>query len=169
MDADPPPLDPARILRALSDRGVRYVVIGGFAGLFHGSAHLTFDLDITPERTDQNLARLSDALRDLDARVRHRGAEVPLPFNHDARSLGAVEMWNLRTDHGDLDVSFCPSGTQGYDDLHRDAIDTTVLGIRVEMAALADVVRSKEAAGRPKDQLALPTLRRLLDEQQRKD
>lgn len=168
MDDEPPALDPAPILRALSDGGVRYVVIGGFASLFHGSAHLTFDLDITPERTDVNLARLSDALHQLDARVRAGGLDQPLAFNHDARSLGAVEVWNLRTPHGDLDISFCPSGTQGYDDLHRDAIDTTVLGIRVEMAALADVVRSKEAAGRPKDQLTLPTLRRLLDEQQRR-
>lgn len=160
-----PPLDPAPILRTLHDRGVRFVVIGGFASLFHGSAHVTYDIDITPERSTENLSRLSDALRDLDARIRAEGVDEPLPFHHDARSLDAVEVWNLRTPHGDLDISFCPSGTAGYADLHRDALDTTVLGIRVEMASLADVVRSKEAAGRPKDQLSLPTLRRLLDEQ----
>ena len=141
------------------------MVIGGFASLFHGSAHVTYDIDITPERSTENLSRLSDALRDLDARIRAEGVDEPLPFHHDARSLDAVEVWNLRTPHGDLDISFCPSGTAGYADLHRDALDTTVLGIRVEMASLADVVRSKEAAGRPKDQLSLPTLRRLLDEQ----
>lgn len=160
-----PPLDPAPILRTLHDRGVRFVVIGGFASLFHGSAHVTYDIDITPERSTDNLSRLSDALRDLDARIRAEGVDEPLPFHHDARSLDAVEVWNLRTPHGDLDISFCPSGTAGYADLHRDALVTTVLGIRVEMASLADVVRSKEAAGRPKDQLSLPTLRRLLDEQ----
>jgi hypothetical protein len=32
----------------------------------------------------------------------------------------------------------------------------------VPVAALADVIRSKEAAGREKDRLTLPTLRRLL-------
>lgn len=160
-----PSLDPAPILRALHDRGVRFVVIGGFASLFHGSAHVTYDIDITPERSMENLARLSDALRDVDARIRAEGLDEPLPFRHDAKSLAAAEVWNLRTPHGDLDISFCPSGTAGYADLHRDALDATVLGIRVEMASLADVVRSKEAAGRPKDQLSLPTLRRLLDEQ----
>lgn len=160
-----PSLDPAPILRTLHDRGVRFVVIGGFASLFHGSAHVTYDIDITPERSTENLSRLSDALRDLDARIRAEGLDDPLPFHHDAKSLDAVAVWNLRTPHGDLDISFCPSGTSGYADLHRDALDTTVLGIRVEMASLADVVRSKEAAGRPKDQLTLPTLRRLLDEQ----
>lgn len=160
-----PNLDPEAMLRALVERRVRFVVIGGIASLYHGSAHATFDLDITPERSDENLARLSEALRDLGALIRAEGIDEPLPFNHDAHSLGAVEVWNLRTPHGDLDISFVPTGTHGYDDLHRDSIETTVLGVQVEIASLADVVRSKEAANRPKDQLTLPTLRRLLDEQ----
>ena len=40
-----------------------------------------------------------------------------------------------------------------------------MLGVAIEVASLADVVRSKAAANRPKDHLTLPTLRRLLDEQ----
>lgn len=155
------------MLRSLQEHGVRFVVIGGFASLYHGSAHVTFDLDITPERSEANLTRLSDVLRDLGAKVRAEGLEEPLPFHHDAHSLDAVEGWNLRTPYGDLDISFCPSGTSGYGDLHRDAIDATVLGIKVEIASLADVIRSKEAAGRTKDELTLPTLRRLLEEQGR--
>lgn len=162
--SDAPTLDPGAILRVLSEHGVRYVVIGGFAAIYHGSPHVTFDIDITPERSAENLDRLSSALRELDARIRAEGVE-PLPFNHDGRSLGAVEVWNLRSPHGDLDISFTPAGTAGYDDLHRDAVDTTVLGVRIEVASLADVVRSKEAADRPKDHLSLPVLRRLLDEQ----
>ena len=163
----PPPLDPGPILDALQENGVRFVVIGGFAALYHGSAHITQDIDITPERTPDNVDRLSDALRQLDARVRAPAHDEALPFAHDARSLGAVDGWNLQTPHGDLDISFTPAGTTGYADLHRDAVDATVLGIRVEIASLADVVRSKEAADRPKDHLTLPTLRRLLDEQTR--
>lgn len=162
--SDAPTLDPGAILRVLSEHGVRYVVIGGFAAIYHGSPHVTFDIDITPERSAENLDRLSSALRELGAAIRAEGVE-PLPFNHDGRSLGAVEVWNLRSPHGDLDISFTPAGTAGYDDLHRDAVDTTVLGVRIEVASLADVVRSKEAADRPKDHLSLPVLRRLLDEQ----
>ena len=63
---------------------------------------------------------------------------------------------------GDLDVSFVPSGTQGYADLRRDAVTIVVHGVSVPVASLADVVRSKEAAGRDKDRLALPMSRRLL-------
>jgi hypothetical protein len=35
-------------------------------------------------------------------------------------------------------------------------------GARVQVASLADIVRSKEAAGRDKDRRALPVLRELL-------
>jgi hypothetical protein len=155
--------DPVPLLRALADHGVRFVLIGGFAAVFHGSVHLTFDIDITPDSTADNLERLSAALRDMDARVRAEGTS--LPFAHDGPSLGRAGVWNLTTPHGDLDISFTPSGTQGYRDLHRDASVAEVLGIEIEVASLADVVRSKEAADRPKDHLSLPLLRRLLDEQ----
>jgi predicted nucleotidyltransferase len=68
------------------------------------------------------------------------------------------------TDHGDLDITFVPSGTRGYDDLIRDARRVSVRGIAVPVASLADVIRSKEAAGREKDRPVLPVLRRLLEE-----
>ena len=161
--SDAPSLDPAPILRALTDHGVRFVLIGGFAALYHGAAHLTFDVDITPDASVDNLDALSAALADLDAKVRTRDEVVP--FRHDGASLARSAVWNLTTPFGDLDINLTPSGTQGYHDLRRDATETTVLGIRIEVASLADVIRSKEAANRPKDHLSLPTLRRLLEEQ----
>ena len=160
---EPPAFDPQPLLRALSEHDVRFVLIGGFAAVYHGAANLTFDIDITPESSARNLERLSAALTEIGAKVRTEGDVVP--FAHDGRSLGRATVWNLTTPHGDLDITFTPSGTAGYDDLHRDATRVEVLGVVVEVASLADVVRSKEAADRPKDRLALPLLRRLLDEQ----
>jgi hypothetical protein len=54
-----------------------------------------------------------------------------------------------------------PSDTQGYDDLRRGAIAIEILGVATRVAALADIIGSKEGAGREKDRAALPTLRRL--------
>lgn len=156
--------EPERIFDVLDRHGVRYVLIGGMAATLHGAAHITEDVDITPERTHENLERLSAALRALDARVRTHAVEGGLAFSHDATSLASATVWNLVTSFGDLDISYVPSGTGGYDDLVRDAIEIQVLGVTTTLASLADVVRSKEAAGRTKDLLALPTLRRLLDE-----
>ncbi|HJR25081.1 MAG TPA: hypothetical protein VJ804_06380 [Acidimicrobiales bacterium] len=164
MSDTSPAFDPEAMLRALSEHEVRFVVVGGFAAIYHGSAHLTFDLDITPEMSAANLERLSDALRSIGARV--RAGDEDVEFAHDAASLARATVWNLRTPHGDLDLTILPAGTHGYDDLHRDAILDEVLGVVVEVASLADVIRSKAAADRPKDQLTLPTLRRLLEEQE---
>ena len=96
-----------------------------------------------------------------------RAAELdePLPFHHDATSLAAGRIWNLTTKHGDLDITFVPSGTTGFADLTRDAETIVLRGTEVRLASLADIVRSKEAAGRDKDRRALPVLRELLARQ----
>jgi hypothetical protein len=159
-----PEFRPEEILRTLDRHGVRYVLIGGLAATIHGSAHVTTDVDITPEPGRKNLERLSAALEELHAKIRVAGEPGGLPFDHDAASLARVGVLNMTTEFGDLDICATPAGTGGYKDLSRDAIELEILGVRTMVASLADVVRSKEAAGRPKDQLTLPTLRRLLDE-----
>ncbi len=159
-----PELAPERILRVLADHGVRFVLVGGFAAVIHGSPYVTTDVDVVPERSEENLRRLSDALWEMHARVWTAGEPDGIPFGHDARSLAQAKMWNLVTDHGRLDVTFLPSGTTGFEDLDRDAVHLTILGVGVDVASLADVIRSKEAAGREKDRLVLPVLRRILEE-----
>jgi hypothetical protein len=156
-------LDPKSIFEALERHRVRYVVIGGLAATFHGSPLVTNDVDITPERTRDNLERLSAALKDLDARMRTDAVPEGLAFDHNGESLAAADTWNLTTSAGDVDITFVPAGTGGYSDLRVEAIDLDVLGLTIPVAALADVVRSKEAAGREKDARTLPTLRRMLD------
>ena len=158
--------DGIAILAVLASHRVDFVVIGGWAAVAQGSPIPTRDVDVVPDNNRDNLTRLSAALTELDARIRN-GDEEPLPFGHDATSLAAAVFWNLTTKHGDLDLSFQPSGTQGYADLRRDAIAVTLRGTPVLLASLADIVRSKEAAGRDKDRRALPILRELVAEQLR--
>jgi hypothetical protein len=92
-----------------------------------------------------------------------------VPFGHDARSLAEVPVRNLLTDAGRLDITLVPSGTQGYPDLSRDAVVFEVGDLAVSVASLADVIRSKEAAGREKDRLVLPLLRRLLERERERE
>lgn len=158
-----PEFGPELILGALNKRGVQYVLVGGFAAVIHGSPYVTFDVDVVPEQSPANLERLSAALRDLDAHVWTASQPEGLPFHHNAESLARAELWNLITRHGRLDLTFRPSGTAGFDDLARDAVHLVVLEVGVDVASLADVIRSKEAAGREKDRLVLPVLRRLLE------
>lgn len=60
------------------------------------------------------------------------------------------------TDHGPVDVVFRPDGTQGFDDLNRDAVTISYAGVAVRVASASDIVRSKTAANRAKDRLELP-------------
>lgn len=163
-DSQTPLFQPERLIAALQEADVRFVVIGGFAAVIHGSPYVTTDLDVVPDATRDNLAHLSAMLDAVHARVWTQSEPDGLPFAHDAESLAHVPIWNLVTDFGRLDITLRPSGTTGYGDLARDAVHLEILGTEADFASLADVIRSKEAADREKDRLALPVLRRLLRE-----
>lgn len=53
---------------------------------------------------------------------------------------------------------------RGYGPLRASSQPIEVYGMRVQVAALADIIRSKEAADRDKDRAALGTLRALEQE-----
>lgn len=165
----PARFQPDKILEALTHHEVRFVVIGGLAALAHGSPYPTGDIDITPDTSPENLARVSNALSDLGAQVWSGDDQAPLPFAHDATSLASVGVWNLVTEFGRVDLTLVPSGTDGYTDLVRDATRIDILGVVVPVASLADVIRSKQAANRDKDQRMLPTLRRIQAQRQHRD
>lgn len=155
-------LDLPQLLTTLHRYRVDYVLIGGLAAVYHGSPFPTEDADITPATDRENLVRLAAALRDVHARVRTDAEPDGLPFACDAETVAAAQTWNLTTDVGDLDLAFQPAGTHGYTDLKRDATRVQIYDAPVHIASLADVVRSKQAANRPKDQRVLPTLREIL-------
>jgi hypothetical protein len=160
---------PREILATLDRHGVKFVLMGGIAAVLHGAPHVTTDVDVVPENGKQNLERLTQALRELEARIRVTGEPGGIPFDQSPESLARVEIWNLTTKFGDLDIAFMPSGTRGYEDLRKDIVVMRIDGTDVPVASLADVIRSKEAAGRPRDRAALPALRELLSRQRSRD
>jgi hypothetical protein len=154
-----PELDAEAIVATLNKFGVKYVVIGAFAAQLQGAPiPRTRDIDVTPATDAANLRRLSDALHELQARIRTVDVPEGLLFDHDGPSLGKARMWNLTSPFGEFDIAFAPSGTEGYDDLARHALIVESHGESVPVADLDDVIRSKEAAGRPKDIVQLPIL-----------
>jgi hypothetical protein len=63
-----------------------------------------------------------------------------------------------------LNLVYAPAGTRGFDDLRRQAVELDLgTGNPVLVASLIDVIRMKEAAGRPKDEATLPALRQTLE------
>ena len=157
-------LRPREILGVLERHKVNYVVIGGIGARLWGSPRNTDDLDVCPAQTRANKRRLADALTDLNALFRPPGLEegYPPPGGWDERSFGSMVSLALTTELGWLDIWFVPDGTQGYDDLVRNASKADVGdGLVVQVADLADIIRSKSASGRNKDLAALDDLRAL--------
>jgi hypothetical protein len=70
-------------------------------------------------------------------------------------------MWNLVTTAGRLDIAFLPAGTEGYEDLAKDAEQFEAFGVHFLAASLDDIIRSKEATGRAKDEDDVLILRAL--------
>lgn len=151
------------MLRTLERHHVRYVVIGGIGATLHGSPLPTRDADICPALDGANLDSLASALREMEVRIRTADAPEGLPFACDAAFLQRMKLLNLTTRFGDLDLSFEPAGTSGYAELSARSVAFDLgEGLVVPVAALEDIIRSKEAANREKDRQALPTLRLLL-------
>lgn len=156
------PFDPERIIRELAQHDVAYVLIGALAARLQGFPRVTADAGITPANDARNLGKLASALRALDARVFTESVPEGLPFDCSAQTLVRAEMWNLITSAGRLDIAFKPSGTDGYADLSKKAQRYDVFGVELLAADLTDIIRSKEAAGRPQDRQDVIVMRELL-------
>ncbi len=145
------------------------MVIGGAALQSHGQRYETEDIDVTPDRAQQNLARLADVLNRMECSLEvdpaHPEKAVSLPPDYFTASvLAQATVWNLRTAHGKLDLTLKPSGfPEGYTQLIADAeqrrVATTT--ITVAVASLADVEHSKRTADRAKDRAYLQQVGRL--------
>lgn len=156
---EPGALDPAGIVAALERHQVGYVIIGGVAAQLHGSPAPTRGLDLTPERSAPNLARLAAALASVEAQEWVPGFGYPLQLPMDRRRLAGDRILLTQTRYGRVDVVPAPHGLPaGYDELEPRAHTVQAYGNELPVACLDDLVRSHSAASRAKDKLALARL-----------
>jgi len=162
------PFDPGRIITTLHEHGVEFILIGALAARLYGFPRLTADADITPADDRENVERLAKALRDLHARVYTESIPEGLVFDCSTATLSRASMWNLVTDAGRIDIAFKPAGTAGFDDLAAGAEKFRAYGIQFLAASIEDIIRSKEAADRPKDREDVAILRAMQKKQSSK-
>lgn len=159
------PLQASPLLRALAGHGVDFIVVGGMAGLAHGSAYPTYDLDIAYARDRENIARLVAALGEIEVTL--RGAPVDLPFQLDVRTIENGANFTFDSPYGSFDVLGDAVGIRNYDELRGEAVMATIEGIEVRVASIDHLIAMKRAAGRTKDKLAVEEYIVLADEQRR--
>lgn len=142
------PLDAERILRALAEHGVEYVLIGGLAVQTHGHVRTTNDADLIPSPEPANLRRLAAALRALDARVLNPGEE---DTEIDAKMLPRAPSWQFATRDGGIDVMHEVPGGRPYAELSDRALQVRLGGIDIPVVDLDDLIHMKLARGHPTD------------------
>ena len=141
------------LLRALAGHGVDFVVVGGIAMIFHGSARVTQDLDICFAPDQANLDALGAVLVELSATL--RGLPDDLPFVPDGEALRRLSIITLDTAEGPVDLLRDPPGAPAYAELRRRAERIDIDGVAVLVASLDDLEAMKRAAHRPVDQIDL--------------
>jgi predicted nucleotidyltransferase len=137
------------LLRSLNGHKARYLVIGASAFPVYGYARATLDLDIFIEPTPENAARVRAALTD---------------FGYDLTDVSVDELRTkkvlIRQYALETDVHPFVKGIT-FEDAWARRVNDQIKGVPVAFACLDDLIRMKEAAGRPKDLEDLRVLRRL--------
>jgi len=140
-------VDTESLLRSLNAHEVRYVVIGATAFPVHGYARATLDIDIFIEASPENAERTLAALRDV-------GYDVTDVTTDDLlRKKLLIRQYLLETD-----IHPFVAGVT-FEEVWRNRVEDVVGRTPAFFAGLDDLIRMKQAAGRPKD---LEDLRALL-------
>jgi predicted nucleotidyltransferase len=154
-----------KIARVLAGGGVKFIVIEGWAAIFHGLAHSTYDVDVVYSRDRENIRRLVEALKPLHPYL--RGAPPGLPFVFDEKTVRNGQNFTLDTDLGKLDVLGEVPGGRTYAELLPHSQEMEANGIKYQCATLERLIQMKRAAGRPKDLEIIAALVALLEERRK--
>ncbi|MEP6819029.1 MAG: DUF6036 family nucleotidyltransferase [bacterium] len=119
---------------------VRYLVIGGIAAVLYGVPRATFDLDILIEPTKENAQKLLDALIEIGFGTAQMTS---------AEEIVETEI-TIFTDRVRLDVQTFTPGIR-FEDAWPQRVTMTYAGQELAVVSLADLIRSKTAAGREVD------------------
>jgi predicted nucleotidyltransferase len=144
-------MDTEKLLRSLNGHRVRYVVIGATAFPVYGYARATLDIDLFIEPTKENASRTHQALGD---------------FGYDVRDLTVEDLLSkkvlIREYVLQTDIHPFVAGVS-FEDVWSRRVESQIGETPAAFASLDDLIRMKEAAGRPKDLEDLRVLKKLRD------
>lgn len=142
-----------RIVHALADCKLEVILIGNAGAALQGAPVTTLDFDFLFRKTPVNMKKLKALATAL-------GGSVFRPY------YPVSSLYRLMADEDNLQLDFMPMvhGIKSFESARSRATEVRMPGGRLLVASLPDIVRSKRAAGRPKDIAVLPILEATLDE-----
>jgi hypothetical protein len=151
-----------QLIQRLCDADIDFVIVGGFAGILHGSTLVTRDLDVCAVLSRENVAKLREVLRDLNPI--HRQTPQRLSFLDNPAPEVEVKNLYLGTSLGAVDLLGSITGVGDYSRVREASVEIEIFGRRCRVISIEDLIRAKEALGRPKDVLAAQELRAMLEQ-----
>jgi hypothetical protein len=147
------------LLRALTSRGVRFVVAGGVAVVLHGIERTTMDLDIALDLSPENVKRFGEAMDSLGLRPL-----VPVPVETlsdpelvrvmvEEKHATVFMLADPRTPLRKVDVFLTEE--LGYENLAADAIPVEIPGIPLRIVSLERLLALKRAVHPPREQVQI--------------
>jgi predicted nucleotidyltransferase len=154
------------ILSSLNNNNVSFVLIGGQAAVVQGSAYLTRDIDICYGRNKKDLENLVKALSPFNPYL--RGAPRDLPFKFDIKTLEMGLNFTLCTDIGDIDLMGEVQGIGSYNEVIKCSEVIQIYDMPCNVLTIEGLIKSKKAAGRPKDIPIIKELKAILEIRRKK-
>jgi hypothetical protein len=143
------------VFAALTQRKVRYLVVGGVAVVLHGVPRFTADLDLVLALDTANVLAALDALAGLAYRPR---APVPLLDFADpsarrdwieAEGLTVFSLWS--PDHPATEIDLFIEEPFPFEEVFARATRVDLGENQVTVASIADLIELKRRADRPQD------------------
>ncbi|MGH9675062.1 MAG: hypothetical protein ACRD44_17965 [Bryobacteraceae bacterium] len=143
----------AVLARVLDELKLEAVLIGNAAAALQGAPVTTLDFDFMFRKTPANLRKLKALAGKLKAVVLR-------PY------YPASDLFRVVRDEDSLQIDFLATihGIRSFEGLRSRAVRMEIEGNSLLVASLSDIVRSKRAAGRPRDRAVLSTLEKSLRE-----
>jgi hypothetical protein len=141
----------ARIAELLERHSLEAILVGNAAAALAGAPVTTIDLDFLFRKTPVNLRKLKAIAKELEA-------VILTPY------YPVSGLYRISRDADGLQLDFMTviDGIRSFEALRSRARVVQFGDGRLLVADLADIIRSKKAAGRPSDVAALPARRRRL-------
>lgn len=150
-----------KIFKILARHEIEFILVGGMAAILHGSPLSTEDLDLVYDPSSENVARLAEAMEELEACYLDPAGRHIVP---DVSKLTTMRMHLLRTKHGRVDLLKTIEPDLGFEDLVSNSRLFEIEGTPLQVLELGAIIDSKAHANRPKDRFQLPFLRQLQKE-----
>jgi len=152
------------ILDALHAHQVECIIIGGVALILHGSTRVTLDIDVLYRHSRENIARLVEAVRPFDPKLRLAKDQPPVDFPFDERTIRNGGNFTLWTPDFDLDLLAATEDLPSYEAVLPDSVAIETSGGRIfNVLSLDALLRIKKRLNRVKDQLAVPEIEALIE------